>query len=565
MNTTLEHKSQTPNQRAQHHESQSAKTHPSRTIVHAKLEMTEPGDYDEQEANAMAEAVVSGGKISRKISGGGGSSGIAVSQQMESQLSQLQGGGRQMPEGLRNMMESGFGRDFSQVRLHTDSEAASMSSSIHAKAFTHGNDIYFNQGQFTPETSEGQRLVAHELTHVVQGGGKVGRMSDTEKKWRTHYDIKYYINDTEWIKNVLGPAEYDNFENNYKKPSVRVPVTVIFFTTKKLSKGAFEDSLNPIFSFFKNNKNENGKKVLMIQGQPNLYGHKLIDIAVSYGPIENVIVLGHGNPFSVGLDETYQMDFRDKKIYSNIAYAFNLSDEETKGLKHSVLFDECLVGSLLSAGFLDHAYTEINKKSKNRVFVRGNKSVTWDDSEYYRDDDGYLKFKNTVDETTTIDGKSTDDSNYYQSSHNNNNPDNPYAKTGKEVLGIILDNMIMANNTMIMTHNKEGHYKYCSEDLTQREFMDEIDPSRLDDAPFYISNHKITTRDIVRFIESKHCFVGPISDEHFLYLRDFLSFLYDRHQGYDQNIVYIDENEISSQLYLEFLYTNYKSLQNISF
>ena len=176
MNTSFDHKDTPKNQRHSQHESQSAKTLPSRTIVHAKLEMTDPGDHDEQEADAMADAVVSGGKISRKISsGGGGSSGIAVSQQMESQLSQLQGGGRQMPEGLRNMMESGFGRDFSQVRLHTDSEAASMSSSIHAKAFTLGNDIYFNRGQFSPETSEGQRLVAHELTHVVQGNKIIKR------------------------------------------------------------------------------------------------------------------------------------------------------------------------------------------------------------------------------------------------------------------------------------------------------------------------------------------------------------------------------------------------------
>ena len=176
MNTSFDHKDTPKNQRHSQHESQSAKTHPSRTIVHAKLEMTDPGDHDEQEADAMADAVVSGGKISRKISGGGGgSSGIAVSQQMESQLSQLQGGGRPMPQGLLNMMESGFGQDFGHVRIHTDVEAADMSSSISAKAFTLGNDIYFNRGQFNPETTEGQRLVAHELTHVVQGTGKVGR------------------------------------------------------------------------------------------------------------------------------------------------------------------------------------------------------------------------------------------------------------------------------------------------------------------------------------------------------------------------------------------------------
>ena len=151
------------------------KNQPSQTIVHAQLEMTKPGDADENEANAMADAIVSGGKIRRQISNGTSGSGIAVSTAMESQLAQTQGGGRTMPEGLRNMMETGFGRDFSNVRIHTDSQAVAMSENLSAKAFTLGNDIYFNKGQFAPNTTEGQHLVAHELTHVVQGSGKVGR------------------------------------------------------------------------------------------------------------------------------------------------------------------------------------------------------------------------------------------------------------------------------------------------------------------------------------------------------------------------------------------------------
>ena len=98
-----------------------ALSYPSRTIVHAKLEMTGPGDHDESEADTVADDIVSGGKIRRQISNGGGR-GIAVSPQMERQIAQLQGGGHAMPDGLRNMMENGFGRDFSQVRLHTDSQ-----------------------------------------------------------------------------------------------------------------------------------------------------------------------------------------------------------------------------------------------------------------------------------------------------------------------------------------------------------------------------------------------------------------------------------------------------------
>lgn len=178
------------------------KNYPSRTIVHAKLEMTEPGDHDEQEADAVANTIAAGGKISRKITGGSGTSGITVSNQMENQLNHLQGGGHAMPTGLRNMMESGFGQDFSHVRLHTDSEAATLSSSIHAKAFTHGNDIYFNQGQFSPDTSEGQKLMAHELTHVVQGGRKIGRYNPDSAGWDRHAEAA-----REFVASVKSPLD----------------------------------------------------------------------------------------------------------------------------------------------------------------------------------------------------------------------------------------------------------------------------------------------------------------------------------------------------------------------
>ena len=158
--------------------SQATMEQPSRTIVHAKLEMTNPDSQEELEADAAANDIVQGGKIARSILAGSTDGGITVSSQMEGRLNSLQGSGQVMPDGLRNMMERGFNRDFSQVRLHTDNEAASLSSSIHAKAFTHGNDIYFNSGRYNPNTTEGQRLVAHELAHVAQGGYKIAREED---------------------------------------------------------------------------------------------------------------------------------------------------------------------------------------------------------------------------------------------------------------------------------------------------------------------------------------------------------------------------------------------------
>ena len=77
-------------------------------------------------------------------------------------------GGQQMDKATKAEMESGFGADFSGVRIHTDSEAAEMSQGIGAQAFTHGNDIYFNKGKYNPNSKEGKHLLAHELTHTIQ-------------------------------------------------------------------------------------------------------------------------------------------------------------------------------------------------------------------------------------------------------------------------------------------------------------------------------------------------------------------------------------------------------------
>ena len=87
-----------------------------------------------------------------------------------SKLESTQAGGRPLGNETRQHMESGFGADFSNVRIHTDGRAAQLSESVNAKAFTHGNNIYFNQGQYNPSSSQGKHLLAHELTHTIQQG-----------------------------------------------------------------------------------------------------------------------------------------------------------------------------------------------------------------------------------------------------------------------------------------------------------------------------------------------------------------------------------------------------------
>ena len=205
----------------------------SRTIIQAKLEMTSSGDADEMEADAVANQIVEGGKISRSISNNSNGGGIVAPKRLENLLAQKQSGGHEMPDGLRRMMENGFDRDFSQVRLHTDSESADMSSSINAKAFTHGNDIYFNRGQYSPETQQGQNLIAHELTHVAQNNGKVARREEKnltlapmlpvsnmenynrKRKAELEFDLISCKRKCEWLNDaILEQEKTDNFASN---------------------------------------------------------------------------------------------------------------------------------------------------------------------------------------------------------------------------------------------------------------------------------------------------------------------------------------------------------------
>jgi hypothetical protein len=166
-----------------------------KTTVQPKLKVNTPGDQYEQEAEAMAEKVMRKKKqeaetgiiarsvqpkktipkkegekddskpLMRKAEAG---AGIQVSPGMASQLGQAQQAGTPLPDATRGFMENAFNRDFSGVRIHTGDKANAMNREINAKAFTHGNHIYFNTGQFAPGSPEGKYLLAHELTHVVQ-------------------------------------------------------------------------------------------------------------------------------------------------------------------------------------------------------------------------------------------------------------------------------------------------------------------------------------------------------------------------------------------------------------
>ena len=84
----------------------------------------------------------------------------------------LRSPGRSLDSATRAFMEPRFGADFSGVRVHDDAQATKSAKSVHALAYTVGNNVVFNTNQYRPASVAGQRLLAHELTHVVQQSGE---------------------------------------------------------------------------------------------------------------------------------------------------------------------------------------------------------------------------------------------------------------------------------------------------------------------------------------------------------------------------------------------------------
>lgn len=161
---------------------------PARPVVQAQLTVNAPGDQYEQDADRVAEQVMTmtpvacrlpvqrledepalGPLVHRQAD-----AGFRAHPSLEGRLAARQGGGRPLSAEARSFMESRFGADFSGVRIHTDSEAVRMTRELSAQAFTQGSDVYFEAGRYDPGTTAGKRLLAHELTHVVQQTGGYG-------------------------------------------------------------------------------------------------------------------------------------------------------------------------------------------------------------------------------------------------------------------------------------------------------------------------------------------------------------------------------------------------------
>jgi hypothetical protein len=198
------------------------------------LRISEADDAHEREADRVAQEVVSGretkrhwslaslssgGSLQRKCSCGapGGSGGECEECKQHEGAAALQrkavapGGsdfappivrevlnspGQPLPQATREFFEPRFRHDFGNVRLHADSRAADSARSVGALAYTVGNDIVFGHGQYSPQSAQGRRLLAHELTHTIQQRPVLSRACDSAD------DCKKVLKPTQLLEKV---------------------------------------------------------------------------------------------------------------------------------------------------------------------------------------------------------------------------------------------------------------------------------------------------------------------------------------------------------------------------
>jgi Domain of unknown function (DUF4157) len=177
---------------------------PAAAAVSAKPFVSVVDDSSEGEANRVADQVMRMGepRAQDHVEQGVSRGRIPCPSSKDSGLE----GSRPLPASVRSHFEPRFGHDFGRVRVHDDDRAARMSQSLHAAAFTVGNDIYFDHDRFAPGDPAGMRLLAHELAHVAQqatkGAPRVQRQSQGEAGPAFH------------VRNVPTTGWYKGIQNN---------------------------------------------------------------------------------------------------------------------------------------------------------------------------------------------------------------------------------------------------------------------------------------------------------------------------------------------------------------
>jgi hypothetical protein len=241
-----------------HNDERIKKSTSTKHFFQPKLSINQPNDVYEHEADAMADKVMAVNdshlhqqtffspsimpvqrkcqhceeeekKLHRKEAN---SNETTADASTENYISSLNGKGRSLTPDERNFFEPRMGYDFSNIQLHTNSEANQSAKSINALAYTHSNHIVFGSNQYQPNSESGQRLMAHELTHVVQQKNQDNYLQRATTTGDTSSTKAYDIN-SEGVQDVSSRSTgfaklqmaYDDASKNF---TCTFPLTWIF-------------------------------------------------------------------------------------------------------------------------------------------------------------------------------------------------------------------------------------------------------------------------------------------------------------------------------------------------
>ncbi len=266
-------------------------------------------------------------------------------QNFESALRTKSGKGNTLPENTLSFMQNRFMQNFSDVRVHTDTIAAEMNDSLSSKAFTHGKDIYFNQGRYSPNSGEGRNLIAHELTHTIQQTGissnkkniqllpeyKIGNWAHSEIQERLRNADKKLITEAP----IPGGTRLDDTKHNavgfadlYKAEKQTVSGVMAYEPDK--SKPLEEDDKHYKYKNMSRGKTKFSKWEAMRSKSPINYGPTIEDKKWKFV---------HNFPpnFQIGeLKPLFKTDFHPSSYATLVGAGYDQMDKYIKGFENFV-------------------------------------------------------------------------------------------------------------------------------------------------------------------------------------------------------------------------------------
>lgn len=233
--------------------------------------------------------------------------GMDTDTSLVSTLCTTRGSGESLPEPIKTFMEASLGRRLDRVRVHTGRRAEAMTKTLDAAAFTFGRNVYFNSGRYSPTTTKGARLLAHELVHTVQQDFHDGQIPNSlpistpeepsEKQAETV--ATQIVGDTSISHRHANPL--GNMNSHRIQPRIQMASNfdVAIYETKDHGAG-WEDAPSESTKLEANSIKEAGSKLnYFIKAARKLFG--------SSSAIKQLSFYGHGAPGyqSVGAGESY--------------------------------------------------------------------------------------------------------------------------------------------------------------------------------------------------------------------------------------------------------------------